>query len=72
MDTQHTTRGQGANARIRAASLYAAWRAEGVPSWITAHEAHRLTDGKVGTFGDHSASGGLNLSTVARIVEGSR
>jgi hypothetical protein len=67
-----TRRGKGPNARVRAASLYAAWRAEGVPSFVTAHEAYRLSGGKVGRDGDHGATGGLNLSTVAAAVEGSR
>lgn len=57
------------NAHTRAAARFAAWRAQGVPTLITAHEAYRLTDGKVGTYGDHGASGGLNLSTVARLAE---
>lgn len=65
-------RGEGPNARVRAASLYAAWRADGVPSLITSHEAYRLTGGKVGRLGDHGASGSLNLSTVARRIEGAR
>lgn len=65
-------RAAGANARVRAASQYAAWRAEGVPSLITAHEAWRLTDGAVGTKGDHGSTGAMNLSTVARDWEARR
>jgi hypothetical protein len=62
----------GANARVRAAARYAAWRAEGVPSFITAHEAYRLTGGIVGVEGDHGSTGGMNLARIAQIVEGAR
>lgn len=65
-----TRRPAGANARVRAAARFAAWRAEGVPTKVTAHEAWHLTNGKVGTAGDHSTP--LNLSTVAQRMEGSR
>lgn len=60
----------GANARIRAASRYAEWRAEGVPSAVTSHEAWRLSEGRVGIEGNHTDR--LNLSRVAQIVEGAR
>jgi hypothetical protein len=59
-------KGRRANADTRAAELFATWRAKGMPMQITAHEAWSLTGGKVGTRGDHGASGALNLSTVAR------
>lgn len=52
-------------ARRRASALLIEWQEAGVPTLITAHEAYRLTGGAVGTEGDHSASGGLNLATVA-------
>lgn len=54
------------NLRVEAATQYAAWRAEGVPTLVTAHEAWHLTNGAVGTAGDHGATGAMNLSTVAR------
>ena len=52
------------NKKIAAATLFTQWRAEGIPDLITMHEAFRLTDGKIGTEGDHSTP--INLSTVAR------
>lgn len=60
----------GANARIRSAARYAEWRADGVPSAVTSHEAWLLSEGRVGHEGNHSDR--LNLSRVAQIVEGAR
>lgn len=60
----------GANARVRAAARFAAWRADGVPTVITSHEAYLLTDGRVGIEGNREAA--LGLARVAQIVEGAR
>lgn len=51
------------NRNQRAAQQFSTWRSQGVPTLITAHEAHRLTAGAVGTHGDHSTP--VNLSTAA-------
>ena len=48
---------------MQAAKRYTTLRQSGVPSVVTAHEAHRLTSGTIGTEGDHSTP--VNLSTVA-------
>jgi hypothetical protein len=45
--------------------LYTQWRAEGVPTLITLHEAFVLTDGKVGTEGAAS-NNSITLSAVAQ------
>lgn len=51
------------NKRTHAAKRYSDLRKAGVPSVVTAHEAHRMTNGEVGTRGDHSTP--VNLSAVA-------
>jgi hypothetical protein len=51
------------NKRTQAAKRYTDLRKAGVPTVVTAHEAHRLTAGAIGTEGDHSTP--VNLSTVA-------
>lgn len=49
--------------RMAAASTYIALRAAGVPTWITAGEAFRMTDGQAGRENDMSGENGYNLST---------
>jgi len=58
--------------RNAAAALFLAWRAEGIPSLITGHEAHRLSDGLVGREGDHGAKGAYPLMRVAARVAQNR
>jgi hypothetical protein len=55
------------NQRTQAAKRYTELRKAGVPTVVTAHEAHRLSRGQVGTYGDHSTP--VNLSTVALSLE---
>lgn len=40
--------------RTAAADLFLSWRAQGVPSLVTGHEAWRLSDGLAGAEGDHA------------------
>lgn len=50
----------------KAQELLDRWRLEGVPLWITAYEAHSLTEGAVGrTRGSKGDARALHLAEVA-------
>src|SRR3546814_4864613 len=42
-------------------TAYMRLRKEGVPSFVTSHEAYRMTDGRIGTKGLHSLDHGIGL-----------
>ncbi len=50
----------------KAQALIDDWRASGVPFWVTAYEAHRLTDGVVGVLnGMPGAAKAMHLVELA-------
>lgn len=49
---------------------YARLRKEGVPSFVTSHEAYRMTDGRVGTKGDHNLQHGFGLMSLVQKADG--
>lgn len=49
---------------------YARLRREGVPSFVTSHEAYRMTDGRVGTKGDHNLRHGFGLMALVKKADG--
>lgn len=51
-------------------SAYAKLRREGVPSFVTAHEAYRMTDGRVGTKSDHNLRHGFGLMDLVKRANG--
>jgi len=53
--------------RTAACFILAEWsrRTPRVPELLTAHEAHRLTAGALGTEGDHGASGAVRRIDAA-------
>lgn len=51
-------------------SAYAKLRREGVPTFVTSHEAYRMTDGRVGTKGLHSLRHGYTLMALVRKANG--
>ena len=57
-------------AKDRQMTTYLNLRRAGVPTWVTSHEAYRMTDGRVGTKGDHSGANGYNLATLVRLADG--
>jgi hypothetical protein len=57
-------------AKDRQTTTYMNLRRAGVPNWVTSHEAYCMTDGRVGTRGDHSGANGYNLATLVRLADG--
>lgn len=53
--------------RARAMRQLSSWRREDVPLLVTAHEAHRLSNGLIGTEDDHATP--ISLARVALAVQ---
>lgn len=51
-------------------TAYMRLRKEGVPSFVTSHEAYRMTDGRVGTKGDHNLQHGFGLMSLVQKADG--
>src|SRR3546814_650520 len=51
-------------------TAYMRLRKEGVPSFVTSHEAYRMTDGRVGTKGLHSLDHGIGLMALVKKADG--
>lgn len=51
-------------------TAYMRLRKEGVPSFVTSHEAYRMTDGRVGTKGLHNLQHGLGLMSLVQKADG--
>src|SRR3546814_18725934 len=51
-------------------TAYMRLRKEGVPSFVTSHEAFRMTDGRVGTKGDHNLQRGFGLMSLVQKADG--
>lgn len=49
---------------------YARLRKEGVPQFVTSHEAYRMTDGRVGTKSDHNLQHGFGLMALVKKAGG--
>lgn len=49
---------------------YARLRREGTPTFVTSHEAYRMTDGRVGTKGDHNLRHGFTLMALVKKADG--
>lgn len=49
---------------------YMRLRKEGVPQFVTAHEAYRMTDGRVGTKSDHNLRHGFGLMALVKKAGG--
>lgn len=49
--------------RMAATATFVRLRTAGVPTWITAGEAFRMTDGQAGRENDMSGEDGYNLAT---------
>lgn len=49
---------------------YTRLRREGVPQFVTAHEAFRMTDGRIGTKGDHNLRHGFGLMALVKKAGG--
>lgn len=49
---------------------YARLRREGTPTFVTSHEAYRMTDGRVGTRGDHNLRHGFTLMALVKKADG--
>ena len=51
-------------------TTYMNLRKSGTPQFVTSHEAYRMTDGRVGTRGDHSLQHGFGLMRLVEKSEG--
>ncbi len=51
-------------------ATYMTLKKSGVPSWVTSHEAYRMTEGRVGTEGDNSGANGFTLMNLVRRADG--
>lgn len=51
-------------------TAYMRLRKEGVPSFVTSHEAYRMTDGRVGMKGDHNLQHGFGLMSLVQKADG--
>lgn len=51
-------------------TTYMNLRKSGTPQFVTAHEAYRMTDGRVGTKGDHNLDHGFGLMRLVEKAEG--
>src|SRR3546814_9763345 len=51
-------------------TAYMRLRKEGVPSFVTSHEAYRMTDGRIGTKGLHSLDHGIGLMALVKKADG--
>lgn len=51
-------------------TAYMNLRKSGTPQFVTAHEAYRMTDGRVGTKGDHNLQHGFGLMRLVEKADG--
>lgn len=49
---------------------YMTLRKAGTPSFVTSHEAYRMTEGRVGTKGDHNLRHGFSLMALVKKADG--